>query len=331
MHIITKMNLLGRRNRPDYDEYEDGDGANIPKIIALTVGLAALVFVGASSISTVPANHVGIVFNKISGGIQEESVTPGWKLHMPFAEHIYDVSTYTHTLLLKPGVDDNGNGFDTSIRTQTRDGQPLATQADVQYRILPEDAHRIFEQFHSNERNVRQNVQMKMPPIIQRAVERVTTQYDVTDILGEQRGEVQEAIEESVREELEQYSITLQSFTLVDTDAGDQIEKAIADEAVAQQQVETAKQQQEKQRVENQINIEKSQAEAEQAAIRAQGEANANELIANSISPVLINYMEAEARMEHGWISVQGVSNAIVDVPTPAPTPTPPAPENQGQ
>lgn len=266
-----------------------------------------------SSISTVPANHVGIVFNKVSGGIQEESLSPGWKFHLPFAESIYDVSTYTHTLLLKPGVDDDGNGFDDTIRTQTRDGQSLATQADVQYRVQPEDAHEVFEQFHSSERNVRQNIQVKLPPIIQRGVERVTTKYDVVEILGEKRSTVQEEIEKSVSEELAKYGITLQSFTLVDTDAGDAIEQAIADEAVAQQRVQTAKQQQEKQKVENQINLEKAQAEAEQLMIRAKGEADANRLISESVSGDLIGYKEAEARMKHGWVNVQGAGSTIVN------------------
>ena len=296
-------------------DYQEDLGQVRSKMIKIgALGITGLLGVGLlfASISTVPANHVGIVFNKVSGGIQEESLSPGWKFHMPFAESIYDVSTYTHTLLLKPGADDNGNLFDDSIRTQTRDGQSLATQADVQYRVQPEDAHEVFEQFHSNERNVRQNIQLKLPPIIQRGVERVTTKYDVVEILGEKRSEVQVEIEKSVSEELSKYGITLQSFTLVDTDAGDAIEQAIADEAVAQQRVQTAKQQQEKQKVENQINLEKAQAEAEQLMIRAKGEADANQLLSESVTSELIGYKEAEARMEHGWVSVQGVGSTIV-------------------
>lgn len=296
-------------------DYQENLGQARRKMIKIgALGITGLLGVGLlfASISTVPANHVGIVFNKVSGGIQEESLSPGWKFHMPFAESIYDVSTYTHTLLLKPGADDNGNLFDDSIRTQTRDGQSLTTQADVQYRVQPEDAHEVFGQFHSNERNVRQNIQIKLPPIIQRGVERVTTKYDVVELLGEKRSEVQVEIEKSVSEELSKYGITLQSFTLVDTDAGDAIEQAIADEAVAQQRVQTAKQQQEKQKVENQINLEKAQAEAEQLMIRAKGEADANRLLSESVTSELIGYKEAEARMEHGWVSVQGVGSTIV-------------------
>lgn len=298
------------------NEYQEEQRATIKRIIKIGA-LATTALVGGTllfaSISTVPANHVGIVFNKVSGGIQEEAVSSGWKFHMPFAESIYKVSTYTHTLLLKPGVDGDGNAFDDSIRTQTRDGQSLATQADVQYRVEDKDAHTVFEQFYSNEREVRQNIQMKLPPIIQRAVERVTTKYDVVEILGEKRAQVQEEIEKSVNEELSKYSITLKSFTLVDTDAGEAIEQAIADEAVAQQRVQTAKQQQEKQKVDNQINLEKAQAEAEQLKIRAKGEADANQEIANSVTDELIRYKEAEARMDHGWVQVQGASGTIVN------------------
>lgn len=298
------------------NEYQEEQKRIVKRYVGIGA-IAATVLLGGgllfASISSVPANHVGIVFNKVSGGIQEEAVTSGWKFHTPFAETIYNVSTYTHTLLLKPGTDSDGNAYDDTIRTQTRDGQSLATQADVQYRVEKEDAHQVFEQFHSNERNVRQNIQLKLPPIIQRAVERVTTKYDVVEILGEKRSTVQKEIEASVLEELASYGITLKSFTLVDTDAGEAIEQAIADEAVAQQRVQTAKQQQEKQKVENQINLEKAEAEAEQAKVRAKGEADANQMIADSVTEELVRYKEAEARMEHGWVQVQGASGTIVN------------------
>ena len=302
-------------DKEEYDYY-----ARLDKLKRIGIGVVLVVIPAIvilfNAITTVPANHVGIVFNKVSGGIQEESAGPGWNFHAPFAEEIYPLSTYTHTLQLKPGMDDNGNGFDDSIRTQTRDGQSLVTQADVQYRVEPENAHAVFEQFHSNDRNVRQNVQLKLPPIIQRAVERITTQYDVVEILGENRAALQAEIEESVQEEMAKYGITLQSITLVDTDAGDDIEQAIADEAVAQQQVETAKQKQERQKIENNINLEKAQAEAEQQTTRAAGEAEANRLLTESLTDELIGYKEAEARMEHGWVEVQGAGSPIVNTNT---------------
>ena len=285
-------------------------------VLSSTAGIVVLgaAVLGVASFASVPANHVGVVFNKMDGGVQEDILEPGWKFHTPFVETVYDVSTYTHALHLKPGVDEKEKAYDDTLVIQTQDGQWVSMQAEMQYRIAPEDAHFVFTQFRSNDRDIIDNLREKMPAIIQRAVERVTSQYDVVGILGRERTELQDKIEQSVTEELAKYGITMQSFTLVDTDAGDAIEQAIADEAVAQQLVETSKQQQEQQRVVNQTELEKSEAEAERKLVQAkvdaekvkleaEAQAEANIKIANSVTEELIRYEEMQARKNKGWLT----------------------------
>lgn len=280
-------------------------------IIVLVITMVLLFF----SVASIPANHVGVVFNRADGGINEEPVKSGWRFHAPFLETVYDVSTYTHALHLKPGTDKEGAAFDDSLVTQTKDGQWLAIEAEVQYRILPENAIEVFEQFKSNNGEIDDNLKEKMPSIIQRAVERVTSKYDVVEALGEKRAEMQEELELIVSEELIKYGITLQSFTLVDTDAGDEIEAAIAQEAVEQQNIATAKQHQEKARINNQTELEKAQAEAERKQIQAEAEAKANKELSDSVTPELVSYLEAQARQKFGWVTVQGISDIMVDAP----------------
>lgn len=72
-------------------------------------------------------------------------------------------------------------------------------------------------------------------------------------------------------------------------DAGDAIEKVLSDEAVAKKTAEIVKQTQETARN-----------EAEPKRIKAQGEADANRILSDSITDELIRRKEAEARMKHG-------------------------------
>lgn len=285
---------------------------SIPRVVGASFATLTTVLLLATSIDSIPANHVGVVFNRIDGGIQENYIKAGWRLHAPFVETVYDISTRTHSLHLKPSKDKEGNEINKTITTQTKDGQWLATQADVQYRVLPENAVNVFNQFYQNGISIDDKIKEQMVPVIQRAVESVTAQFDVVGALGAERTEMQTMIEESVANELLKYGITMQSFTLVDTDAGDEIEKEIAQEAVEQQAIETVKQQQEKQRISNEIELEKAQAEADRKKIASQAEAEANAKIAQSVTPELIQYKEAEARMKHGWLEVQ-TQQAIVD------------------
>lgn len=47
--------------------------------------------------------------------------------------------------------------------------------------------------------------------------------------------------------------------------------------------------------------------------IEAQAEAEANKILSESITPELIQMTEAEARKEHGWVTVQGADVVAVE------------------
>ena len=101
------------------------------------------------------------------------------------------------------------------------------------------------------------------------------------------------------------------SFTITDQDAGDEIESAIRSESVKQKEIDTAKQEQEKAKVEAETKKVQAQAEADTAVIKAEGEAKANKIKSDSITDNLIRMKEAEARMQHGWVTVKG-SGAVI-------------------
>jgi regulator of protease activity HflC (stomatin/prohibitin superfamily) len=107
----------------------------------------------------------------------------------------------------------------------------------------------------------------------------------------------------------------------MDTDAGEAIEVAIQNEAVAKKEVETAKQKLEKAQIESKEKIVQAEAERDAAKIRAemllieaQAQAEANEILAQSLTPELLKKMEMDARMKWGWITVY-TGEAIVNIP----------------
>ena len=89
------------------------------------------------------------------------------------------------------------------------------------------------------------------------------------------------------------------------------MQKAIDARVTALQNKQKAEAEQETAKVEAQTAVIKAQAEADVALTRAKAEAEANRLIANSVTQGLIDLKEAEARLEHGWVEVQG-ANAVV-------------------
>lgn len=57
--------------------------------------------------------------------------------------------------------------------------------------------------------------------------------------------------------------------------------------------------------------LDKQTAIAQGEANKAQAEADANHMINGSITENLIRMKEAEARLEHGWVTVQGADAVI--------------------
>lgn len=82
----------------------------------------------------------------------------------------------------------------------------------------------------------------------------------------------------------------------IEPEAKAQVEKMAASAVVAQAEVAKTK----------------AQAEADVKVIEAQAEAESNRIIAESITPELIQMMEAQARQEHGWVTVQGADAVVV-------------------
>lgn len=273
---------------------------NIPyfkTIVGVTISVI-IVIILLLSIGTVPANHVGIVYNAFGGGVQDKTLQNGIYLKKPFVDKIYTISTELNTVQLD------------KVTTQTLDGQYIDTTIDVKYKISNESAMEAFKLYKKDTvENINNNV---VKPIVQRAIEKVTVKYDVFEILGVKRNEVYDEIEVSVRKELSNFGLNYKSLTILDSDAKDEIEKAIENEAVAQQQIKVAQQNKEKVKVETETAILQEQANAEKTLIKAQAEAKANKEVANSLTEELVKYKEAEARLKHGWIQVV-TQEAIVD------------------
>ena len=51
--------------------------------------------------------------------------------------------------------------------------------------------------------------------------------------------------------------------------------------------------------------------EAPETAAEAQAQAEANSKLSSSITDELIRMKEAEARVEHGWVEIQGVNTVV--------------------
>lgn len=269
---------------------------NVKTAITVGVVVLSLLLIRGLAVKRIPANTVGVKVSAFNGA-QKTTLQTGYHFKIPFVDKIYTLPTSVQTKTME------------KLTTQTKDGQWLNTNIDVKYKINKEEAMTVFSNYTDLE-NVNNNV---ISPAVQRAIESVTGDYDIYDILGAKRTEVYEAIDKALKEKFESYNLEFVSFTITDQDAGDEIEAAIKNKSVKQKEIDTAKQEQEKSKVEAETKKVQAQAEADTAIIRAEGEAKSNKIKSDSITDNLIRMKEAEAREKHGWVTVNGANGVITN------------------
>lgn len=237
------------------------------------IALCGLLICMISLFTKVPANHVGIVYSPF-GGTKTETLSEGFKTKSPL-DKIYKISTETQTKTIE------------NLTTQTKDAQFVTTVLDIQYKVSPSNAYLVFKQY----RTLDKMSETLITQTSQRVLELITTNYNVVDILGERRADVYGELKEKLTTELALYGVEFVSITINDMDAGEKLEAAITEEAVAKKAVETAEQNllkaemdAKQKSVQAKAKQEAAIIEAETKLIEAEAEKKANELLNQSLS-----------------------------------------------
>lgn len=253
------------------------------KKIFLTLIPLAL-WLGTMCITFVPANTVGIKYSAISG-VSEDTLNEGLAFKSPL-DKVYTIDTTVQERTVE------------KVSVQTKDAQWVSMDINVKYSVNSSNAFKIFKSYKTLE-NLQNNL---IANATQRSIEEVTTKYNVMEVLGEERNKIYTEIENSLKERLAVEGVDLKFITIKDTDAGEAIESAIAKEAVAKKEAETAAQNQEKAKI-----------EAETKLIEAEGEAKANAVKTKALTDEVLAEM---------WINkwngqlptVSGSDSNIIDI-----------------
>lgn len=245
----------------------------------------AALFIISFAIVVIPANTVGVRYSAING-TSNDTLNEGVHFVVPFVDKVYTIDTTVQ------------ERTDEGISIQTKDAQWVKVTVNVKYQVDKADAFKVYKGYKTLD-NLSKNI---IGNYTQEALNQVCTQYNVIDVLGERRNSFVDETTKILNEKLAVEGVTLKAVTVKDIDAGEAIEKAISDEAVAKKEVETAKQKQEKART-----------EAETKVIEAQGEADANAVLTQQLTPEVLQKMLIE-KWNGEMPKVYGSDGNILDI-----------------
>lgn len=193
----------------------------------------------------------------------------------------------------------------------------------VNYNFIPDKVLGLYTRF--NGMDGEQLVANYIQNSIIAYVKEVTPQFSVMDIYSDKKAEVNQAITEYLNEKLsEEYGINVTSALIIDVELDTGLQEKIKAKEQAKQDVEIAELEKQTALAKAEIDKAEAQAAAEVAVInanadaevvkiQAEAEAEANRVIADSITQQLIDMKEADARLEHGWVTVQGANTVVAN------------------
>ena len=285
--------------------------AKVVKIlIVVAVVVSAAMFIKGGTY--VGQGEVGVVYS-MKDGVQEETLSPGFHLVSPF-DKVRDYPVSQQQLVLSNNASDFNEKKlkkDTHVDAPA-DGGMVKMNMTVNYNFMADRVTDLYEKF--NGMDGEDLVESKVKNSIIAYIKEVTPKFSVMDIYSDKRAEVGQEITKYLNSKLnDEYGIEISSALIIDV----QLDEALQAKVQAKEQ---AKQDAEKAELDKQTAIaqgEAKKAEAEANAqvtiTNAQAEAEANRLKSESITDELIKMTEAEARLQHGWVTVTG-ADTVVDL-----------------
>lgn len=284
------------------------------KIVGVIIALAVIAGGAycALSLTKVGQGEVGVVYS-MKGGVKEDTLGPGFHFVGPF-DKVSDFPVSQQQLVLSNNAADFNKeklAQDTHVDAPA-DGGMVKMNMTINYNFIPEKVTSLYERFNGMEGD--QIVESKVKNSILAYIKEVTPQFSVMDIYSDKRAEVGQAITEYLNSKLnEEYGINVSSALVIDVQLDEELQAKVQAKEQAKQDAEKAEL--DKQTALAQGEAAKAKAEADKAVTitNAEAEAEANRIKAASITDELIRMTEAEARKEHGWVTVQGADTVVTE------------------
>ena len=283
-------------------------------IAGIIIGIAAIaggIYI-AMSLTSVDQGEVGVVWS-VQNGVQEKTLGPGIHFVGPFNRVENFPVSQQQLVLSNNAADFNEKKLEKDTHVDApADGGMVKMNMTVNYNFIQEKVTSVYEKFNGMDGN--QIVESKVKNSILAYIKEVTPQFSVMDIYSDKRAEVGQAITEYLNAKLgEEYGMEVSSALIIDVQLDEELQTKVQAKEQAKQDAEKAEL--DKQTAIAQGEADKAKAEADKAVTitNAEAEAEANRIKAASITDELIKMTEAEARKEHGWVTVQGADTVVTD------------------
>ncbi len=240
----------------------------LPLIVAGVAGLIFIIALSSSIFLTIKPGEAGVLFKKFSGGLDKEVIyNQGFHIIAPWnTMYVFNVKEQT----TEEGMD-----------VLDKNGLSISVDVSVRFNPIPSRIGYVQETFGINS-----YITVLVIPEVRSAVRNVMGFFTAEEIYSTKRSIVEQRIIEEASSSLsnERNNIQLNALLIRSINLPENIRNAIE-----------SKLQQEQEALAYQFRLDKEKSEAERKRIAAEGEAVANRIINNSLTPSLLRMRGIEA------------------------------------
>ena len=259
-------------------------GKKILGSFGITIVAGVIAIGGFMCTYKVDPGYAGVIYN-MDGGIETETLGQGFHIVAPWKKVIeYPVST--ETVYYTKSNDDGDEKKDNSINVNTKDGKQVNVSVTYAYHMDEVQLPSVFEKFRGQKSEVIEAGYMKNE--MYQAINEITSQYSLMELVGDKRPQINEAILSKFRGSLEPYGIVIETFNLSDVVPDEQTKEAIQAVVNAQNALEKAKVEKEQAEVDAEKARVAAKGKADAELIEAEGTAAANAKLQESLTPLIV-------------------------------------------
>jgi regulator of protease activity HflC (stomatin/prohibitin superfamily) len=291
-----------------------GRGRAGRRLAALLAGVALLAFLLPSTVTYINPGHVGIVIHRAGGGVDKTPLGPGLHMRNPLLTSIEEYPTFMQTLVLTR-TSTEGSGRNDEINVNSVEGQPLSLDVSMSFELEESKVPQLYQTFRTDIQTVSHGY---VRQAVRQALQEVAGTYPIADLIGPKKAESTTRAQRSLEQRLSPYGIEVKQFTINELRAPQSVIDAINQKNVMQQAALTAQNELQKNQFQAQGDSIKAAGRAKAIMAEAEAQARANELLARSISPTLVQY-EMVKKWNGQMPQVSGAATPMIQLPAQRP------------
>lgn len=252
-------------------------GVSMTVMVIVFILIVGLIVTG---LAYTPVERGTVVLVKRFGGLTGQVFEPGLHWRIPFIEQIEIVATVVRSYETSddPGVS-SANYRDYPVSAQTVDGQQISIKYTVLFRIPPGQAVAIVQNV-----GIMDQVVANIVKAHSRNLVRMWAQSHTAEDLysGEGIFAYEDEVEKALAGEFEKFGLTLDDFLVRKIDFDEDYIRAIEQQQIAEEAIETARYQADAAEYEKNSQIRMAEADAEGIKLQAAADAERQRLLADS-------------------------------------------------